>query len=159
MVASYIILIPVVLYSIQFLLNRNFKWVHMVAIIIMQLLLIFSVLILCVDIPFYSFFKSRLTTSVLMWVGDMEQSLKFMVSEKKILSVYFPFYFNGCFIGNCCKKSGRRIMKGNYSTDFPLPIRVLIVFVMLVFTFWGMRDLTKNALRVLERHFLQNMLL
>jgi len=144
MVASYIILIPVVLYSIQFLLNRNFKWVHMVAIIIMQLLLIFSVLILCVDIPFYSFFKSRLTTSVLMWVGDMEQSLKFMVSEKKFYPFISLFILMVALLVIVVKKSGRRIMKGNYSTDFPLPIRVLIVFVMLVFTFWGMRGFNKE---------------
>lgn len=144
MVASYIVFIPLVLYCFQFVFNKNFKAIHIAAIITMQVLLIFSILILCVDIPYYSFFKSRLTTSVLMWVGDMEQSLKFMVSEKK----FYPFIALFVFLITASvllvKKLSRSFSNDNYETNYPWQARVLIVFTALVSAVWGLRGFNKE---------------
>lgn len=144
MVASYIVLIPVVLYSLQFVFNKNFRVVHIFSVVVMQLLLLFSILVLCVDIPYYSFFKSRLTTSVLMWVGDMEQSLKFMISEKK----FYPFIALFLFLITASvlfvKKISQKIYSGNYETNYPLQARILIALTLLVFTVWGMRGFNKE---------------
>lgn len=144
MVASYIILVPVVLYSLQFLFNKKYKAVHIFSVVTMQLLLIFSILVLCVDIPYYSFFKSRLTTSVLMWMGDAEQSFKFMISEKKFYPFIGLFLFFVTASTWLVKKLSRKITSGHFESNYPPQVRALIVVTMLVFTVWGMRGFNKE---------------
>ncbi len=41
---------------------------------------------LCADIPYYKFFKSRLTTSVLLWLADFKQSIQYVFADRQ-------FYF------------------------------------------------------------------
>lgn len=132
------------MYSFQFLFNKNYKALNSALVLIMQLLLIFSILVLCVDIPYYSFFKSRLTTSVLMWMGDIEQSLKFMVSEEKFYPFIALFLFLITTSALLIKKLSRRITLSRYETSYPLQVRILIVFTLLVLTFWGMRGFNKE---------------
>ncbi len=93
MVSSYVVLIPFLLLSIRYFIPGKSNILNYISLVVFLVLTVISILIICADIPYYKYFKSRITTSVLLWMDDISQSLKFVFSEKKFYPFLLLFFF------------------------------------------------------------------
>lgn len=133
MVAGYLILLPGLLLCINFLLNKPIKLLTSLAIGLIDFLLVITVLICCTDIPYYKFFHSRITTSVLLWMADFWQSIKFVFAESK----FYPFIVLLIVVIFLLKKTvsffKKKLLYMNPGENYPAPLRMLlVVFTMVI---------------------------
>jgi len=87
MVSAYLLLIPFILLSLLYLSGVRSVIASRLSVWIFLLLFATALLITSADLPYYRFFKSRITTSVLLWINDFTQSMRFVFSE----SAFYPF--------------------------------------------------------------------
>jgi phosphoglycerol transferase MdoB-like AlkP superfamily enzyme len=85
LVASYALILPYLVLTIGFILNREnqtvAKWMRYYC----SAVILFSLIICAIDIPYFKFFNSHFTTSSVNW-GNLGQSFKYMATELK----YYP---------------------------------------------------------------------
>lgn len=96
MVSAYLVMLPLVLLLVNYFLKSASKKLTTLSIGIINISAFIILLICCTDIPYYKFFKSRITTSVLLWAGDFGQSISYVLSDKKfypLIALLFIVFF------------------------------------------------------------------
>ncbi len=137
MVSCYILLLPFIIWSVKFLLNKTSRIYDRAAIGILSVLCSAALLICCADIPYYDYFKSRLTTSIFLWINDPDQSLRFLLHER----TFYPFML--LFIGLagitffCFRFFHHLTMNG--SASFGKMHRMLILLLLVPAMWLGLR--------------------
>jgi phosphoglycerol transferase MdoB-like AlkP superfamily enzyme len=85
LVASYALILPYIILTSAFILNKGnipiFKWVRYYC----SAVILISLIICAIDIPYFKFFNSHFTTSSVNW-GNLGQSIKYMATEL----AYYP---------------------------------------------------------------------
>lgn len=88
-VNSYILLIPFLLLSLANIIRINSVHIYKVSLIFIYVSYIVAVALLCVDIPYFAYFNSRLTGSILNWGDEFWLS----VYARFSVPVYYPYVF------------------------------------------------------------------
>ena len=88
-VNSYILLIPFLLLSFAYIFKITSVYIYKTAVIIVNVFYVSAVALLCVDIPYFSYFNSRLTNSILNWSDELWLSIYTRFS----VPVYYPYIF------------------------------------------------------------------
>jgi len=138
-VNSYILALPFLLLTIGYFFNVNKKIYYKISVIIIQIFYVFSISALSSDIPYYTYFNSRLTNSILNWNGE----LFLIIYARFSVPTYYPYVFMFLFISvmfcmwiNLLVK--RILYDVNEGSDYTLKkIFVFVFFGILVF--FGMR--------------------
>jgi phosphoglycerol transferase MdoB-like AlkP superfamily enzyme len=85
LVASYALILPYFILTGAFIINKEnqsiFKWVRLYC----SAVILISLIICAIDVPYFKFFNSHFTTSSVNW-GNLGQSIKYMTTELK----YYP---------------------------------------------------------------------
>ena len=96
-VNSYILALPFLLLTIGYFFNVNKKIYYKISVIIIQTFYVFSISALSSDIPYYTYFNSRLTNSILNWNGE----LFLVIYARFSVPTYYPYCFHVfVYIGN-----------------------------------------------------------
>lgn len=91
-VNSYILLIPFILIFLGYFIRPARKWFNYTALFFLFAFYIFAISIHSTDIPFFSYFNSRLTNSILNWTED----IGLMIKSRFSTVTYYPYV--GLFI-------------------------------------------------------------
>lgn len=134
-VNSYIILIPFILIFLGYFIKPARKFFNYASIIILFAFYIFAIAIHSTDIPFFSYFNSRLTNSILNWTED----IGLMIKSRFSTVTYYPFVvlFLILSAGFCVwiKIIANKTILSNYKTESRLYTKIIlfIVFGFLIF--------------------------
>lgn len=153
MVGGYIILLPGFLLCMNFLLKKPVYLFNAVAILLLNILLSISILICCADIPYYKFFNSRITTSILMWVGDFSQSMKFIFSDKKFYPFMLLFFALLFFQWKIINILNVKLLYRNGGETYPFPLRLLLALLSFVFMGSGLMSFNRNHAPAMREAF------
>ena len=88
-VNSYILFIPFLLLSVAYFFNIKSVLLYKSSVIIINVFYVSAAALLCVDIPYFAYFNSRLTTSILNWSDELWLS----VYARFSVPVYYPYVF------------------------------------------------------------------
>lgn len=88
-VNSYILALPFVLLSVSYFLNIRKKWFYTIIIVLISVFYLVALAFVCSDIPYYAYFNSRLTRSILNWSDELWLSLYARFS----VPTYYPYVF------------------------------------------------------------------
>jgi|GEM_PF-130423 len=80
-VTCSILLVPFVILTIDYFFEWNRRWIYRLIKIYLRVLLILTFLICSADIPFFSFFNTRLTTSAFLWKDNSGDVVRFILSD------------------------------------------------------------------------------
>lgn len=145
LITSYLLLIPFLLLTVYYLLNQKPKALATLAKLFLQIIIIPVFLICCADIAYFSFFNSRLTSSVHMWMQNFGEMMKFLFSDK----TYYPhiaiFFIGGFFLVWLIGKFSKPLFIVSASASSLK--KILVVFVSASLMFYGVRG--GNILRPL----------
>lgn len=86
-VNSYILLIPFIFLSLGYFIPPARKWFNYISVFIICIFYIFAIAIHLTDIPFFAYFNSRLTNSILNWTDD----LGLMIKSRFSTLTYYPY--------------------------------------------------------------------
>jgi len=88
-VSSYLMVLPFVLLSIGYFFNIRRKFYYVISVVIINIFYVISISFLSTDIPYYSYFNSRLTNSVLNWSDELWLSIYTRFS----VPTFYPYVF------------------------------------------------------------------
>lgn len=86
-VNSYLLIIPFMLLFLGYFIPPARKVFNIASIIIIFIFYTFAIALLSTDIPFFSYFNSRLTNGILNWTDD----LGLMISSRFSTATYYPY--------------------------------------------------------------------
>ncbi len=86
---SYILAIPFLWLAFGYFFNIRKKWFYASALVFIAALYLVSLAFLCADIPYYAYFNSRITRSILNWSDELWISLYARFS----VPTYYPYVF------------------------------------------------------------------
>jgi phosphoglycerol transferase MdoB-like AlkP superfamily enzyme len=86
-VNSYLLIIPFVFLFLGYFIPPARKWFNYISIFIICTFYIFAIAIHFTDIPFFAYFNSRLTNSILNWTED----LGLMIKSRFSTITYYPY--------------------------------------------------------------------
>ena len=92
MVASYLIVIPALLFFIALFFNYNSLWFRRVITIYFSLVFLVAFLSCCADIPYYEFTDSRLNNAILLWTDTPGAMLHFVFGTAAFYSYLVVFF-------------------------------------------------------------------
>jgi len=88
-VNSYILTIPFLLLSIGYIFNFRKKIYNIINVTVINIFYVISISLLTTDIPYFSYFNSRLTNSILNWSDELWLSIYTRFS----VPTYYPYIF------------------------------------------------------------------
>ena len=155
-VNSYILILPFFLLTIGYFFNVHRKVYYAVSIVILDIFYVISISMLSSDIPYYTYFNSRLTNSILNWNGE----LLLIIYARFSVPTYYPYVFLFllisvlfCFWINFLAK--RTLNNVNEHPDYVF--KKIIVFLFFgILTFLGIRgeyNTDKSPLNVSNSFF------
>jgi phosphoglycerol transferase MdoB-like AlkP superfamily enzyme len=86
-VNSYILILPFFFLSMGHFIPAARKYFYYITIFLISIFYIFAIAIHSTDIPFFSYFNSRLTNSILNWTED----INLMIKSRFSTATYYPF--------------------------------------------------------------------
>jgi phosphoglycerol transferase MdoB-like AlkP superfamily enzyme len=86
-VNSYILIVPFVFLFLGYFIPPARKWINYITIFTICALYIFAIALHSTDIPFFAYFNSRLTNSILNWTED----LGLMIKSRFSTITYYPY--------------------------------------------------------------------
>lgn len=153
-ISCYIIILPVVIYSIAALFNYNSSGLHQFIAIYLSILYGLSFIVCTGDIPYFSYFFKHLNASIFNWAGEEKFVTEMILKDKSsllyvIIALIIPIIFT-CFVFFLSKKNHsnkNRIKAGNISDK----LKITACLIVLVFAcILGMRGrlAVKSPIRV-----------
>jgi phosphoglycerol transferase MdoB-like AlkP superfamily enzyme len=86
-VNSYILILPFLFLSLGYFIPPFRKWFNHISIIFLFAFYVFAIALHATDIPFFAYFNSRLTNSILNWTED----LGLMIKSRFSSVTYYPY--------------------------------------------------------------------
>lgn len=138
-VNSYILVIPFLLLSISYIIGFKQKWFFVINIVYINILYIVSISFLSADIPYFAYFNSRLTNSVLNWSDELWLSIYTRFS----VPTYYPYVFIFILISTAfclwIRFIARRTLYGEKNKKDFLIKKVLVFLLFGTLVFLGIR--------------------
>ena len=97
MVASYLIVIPALVFFVAVFFNYNSLWFRRGITIYFSVVFIFVFLACCTDIPYYIFTGARLNNAIMMWTDTPGTMLGFVFSSSAFYSYLIVFFIGTIF--------------------------------------------------------------
>ncbi|MFA7359482.1 MAG: LTA synthase family protein [Candidatus Kapaibacterium sp.] len=88
-VNSYILIIPFLWLSFAYIFKVKKGWFYSLTVIVINVFYVISISLMSLDIPYFSYFNSRLTNGVLSWFDELWLS----VYARFSVPVYYPYLF------------------------------------------------------------------
>ena len=138
-VTSYIILFPFIFLSLGYFIRPARKWFNYIAIFLLWAFFIWAIAIYSTDIPFFAYFNSRLTNSILNWTED----IGLMIKSRFSTLTYYPYValFLVLAVGFCIiiKKIANRTILAQQKTENKIHTKIILFLVMGFIIFNGIR--------------------
>jgi phosphoglycerol transferase MdoB-like AlkP superfamily enzyme len=157
-VNSYILIIPFVFLFHGYFIPPARKWLNYIAIFTICTFYIFAIAIYSTDIPFFAYFNSRLTNSILNWTED----LGLMIKSRFSAITYYPYIalFILLSVGFCrwVKILANKTILTKAVTENKIYTKIILFIVFGFLLFNGIRgnlNYKVFPLRIADSFFLQ----
>jgi phosphoglycerol transferase MdoB-like AlkP superfamily enzyme len=158
-VNSYVLILPSLLLFIGYFIPKARKFFNYVSLYFIFLFYTFAIAIHSTDIPFFAYFNSRLTNSVLNWTED----LGLMISSRFSTATYYPYIalfliITAGFIWWIKIIANKTILNGQKNENkIYTKIILFVVFAFILFNgFRGNLNYKVYPLRVSDAFFLEH---
>jgi phosphoglycerol transferase MdoB-like AlkP superfamily enzyme len=155
-ISGYILLLPFIIISILFILNKYYAWVYNVLFYWVFILFTLAFAVCAADIPYFNQFFSRFSVGAFQWIDSPAFMFKMIFEEPRYFIIILPLIVFLFFF----YKLLRRIMKfspeQSGSIHFSLKIIVSILFLGLIFIGIRGRLQEKSPIKVGTAFFCDN---
>ncbi|MFC1484957.1 LTA synthase family protein, partial [bacterium] len=137
-IMASILILPFLGLSILYLVSKKNALIQKIFHIYIMILLVFSVIICLVDIPYFGFYNARMTKTVFNWFPTLDIVINALISTP----VYWIYIFLTFLLSYIYIKIINRIYKKTYNEthhSHPILKRTLIFFLFLLSTALGVR--------------------
>jgi phosphoglycerol transferase MdoB-like AlkP superfamily enzyme len=90
-ITSYILLLPAVLFSILYFLNKKYPFIEKAIFVYIFILSAIAFILSAVDIPYFNQFFSRLNIGALEWADSPSFVFKMVIQEPRYFLIFIPF--------------------------------------------------------------------
>jgi len=155
-ISGYILLLPFIIISVLFILNKYYAWVYRVLFYWVFILFTLAFAVCAADIPYFNQFFSRFSIGAFQWIDSPAFMFKMIFQEPRYFIIILPLIvFLFLFY-----KLLRRIYKFTPdqpgSIHFSLKIAVSILFLGLIFIGIRGRIQEKSPIKVGTAYFSDN---
>ncbi len=163
-VSCSIMLVPFIFLSVDYFFEWNRRWFYKVIKIYLRVLLVLSFLICSADIPFFAFFNSRLTSSVLLWKDNAGDMMRFVLTDPaKYPYMLILLLSSVVFIYVLVRLQGRLFNENINKIHHPVRQKTIVVTVFSCMMIIGLRGgIAENPLTLTNlttsNHFFINQL-
>ena len=157
-VACYVLLIPLVLVLIGEFAHINRRWYYLVVHLFVSIFFTLSFFACAADIPYFTYFFTRLNVYAVQWGDEAAVVLDMIVSEPSYIGYFFLFLVVAVFYWWLMWRVYRRLLRPVQQRFVPVGYMIIITLVLVFGTFTGMRGrLTKKSpMRVGTAYFCNN---
>jgi len=155
-ISGYILLLPFIIISVLFILNKHYAWIYRVLFYWVFILFTMAFAVCAADIPYFNQFFSRFSIGAFQWIDSPAFMFKMIFQEPRYFIIILPLIvFLFLFF-----KLLRRIFKfspdQSGSIHFSLKIVVSILFLGLIFIGIRGRIQEKSPIKVGTAYFCDN---
>lgn len=137
-IAAYLSLLPFLAWAIVTLVGKRPRWLMPWLQGYYFLTLLALLLLLLADLPYFAFFRERLTRSVHLWIGSPLEMFRILFLQP----VYYPYllaFFLSAFLLFRFVRSSVKCVDAAADEARPFGRRVPVVLFWSLLLFWGMR--------------------
>ncbi|MFA8300090.1 MAG: LTA synthase family protein [Hyphomicrobiales bacterium] len=133
-ISGYILLLPFVILTLFFFIGKGYNKVQKLIGLYVAIMYGLAFMICSVDIPYFTYFFSRLTTSIFIWADDFTFGMKMIFSEVKYWIFILPLIILYIVFIKLIAKARKKTSKRNvFSQNWISSTIISIVFFGLMF--------------------------
>lgn len=157
-VSCYVLLIPLLLVLVGEFAHINKRWYYLVVHLFVSILFTVSFFACAADIPYFSYFFTRLNVYAVQWGDEASMVLDMIVSEPSYIGYFFLFLVVAALYWWLMWVVYRRLLRPVPQRFVPVGYMIVITLVLGFATFAGMRGRLnrKSPMRVGTAYFCNN---
>jgi phosphoglycerol transferase MdoB-like AlkP superfamily enzyme len=155
-IAGYILLLPFIVLSVMFILNKNIRWIYTAMFYWIFILFTLAFLVCAADIPYFGQFFSRFSVGAFQWIDSPVFVFKMIFEEPRYFIIIIPFILFIFIYFKILKKIFRINNDEQNTSHYAVKIVVSVLFLGLIFLGIRGRLQEKSPIKVGTAYFCDN---
>lgn len=155
-ISGYILILPFIILSVLFILNRHPRWIYRLIFFWIFILFSLAFMVCAADIPYFNQFFSRFSVGAFQWMDSLAFVIKMIFQEPRYFIIIIPLIL---FLIIFYKILGRIFNTNDQERNtlhFALKIIVSLIFLGLIFLGIRGRLQEKSPIKVGTAYFCDN---
>ncbi|MGV9004574.1 LTA synthase family protein [Flavobacterium sp.] len=155
-IASYILAVPFLIFSIQFISNRNFQVVNKIVFYYIFILFSVAFMVCAADIPYFNQFYARFSITAFEWFNSPVFVFKMIIEEPSYYLYTIPFIISLVVFYKVLKVIFKNTIDFNSSSRVYAKVIISVLFLATMFLGIRGRIDEKSPIRVGTAYFCNN---
>jgi phosphoglycerol transferase MdoB-like AlkP superfamily enzyme len=155
-ISGYILLLPFVVLSVLFILDRHYKWIYKILFYWIFVLFSLAFAVCAADIPYFNQFFSRFSVGAFQWIDSPVFVFKMIFQEPRYFIIILPLILLLYLFFIILKRIFRTYTGQTSKAHYSLKIMVSLLFLGLMFLGIRGRIQEKSPIKVGTAYFSDN---